>query len=121
MYDCKADVLLQLKDPQPWVYTAALGEFNIEGLVILWALLHHRLFLKKVVAEKTRSLRSGLAGIFERNATLNEFKRLKDVNIVSFGSTRQVCDNLGIARASDKIFSPCKKHKSGDNPGDACT
>ena len=65
------------------------GAFGREGLVVLWALLHHHLFLKKVAADQAQNLRGGLHIMLECQEVLQEFKALQDVNIVGFGFARK--------------------------------
>ena len=108
LYDCKADVLLVLTDDVRWLSTAAPGEFDAIGLVVLWLLLHHRLFLRKIDAKGAKGVCCGLASVLHSLAFLEEFKKLSELNQLSFGSTKHVWESRAgpLARG---LFSPRAK------------
>ena len=46
LYDCRSDILLVLHPPIEW-FSTGRKLFDVGGLVVLWALLHHKLFVKE--------------------------------------------------------------------------
>ena len=114
LYDCKADVLLELQYPETWLYTADKGTFDDRGLVILWVLLHYRLFIRQVNVAMTDGACSGLIDIVKRNEALAEFRQLYTVNIASFGTGRKHWEARTPVPVRDELFTPAKKPKLSD-------
>ena len=80
VYDCTTDTMLQLL-PLPWI-DMPKRRLVQHGVVVMWLLLHHRLFLKQL---PTGSLpRAGLTDIFERSGALLDYTRLRDYHVINW-------------------------------------
>ena len=75
-YDARCDVLIY-SNPITWLDLRS-SSFRLEGLLILWLALHHRLFLRQVVGDEPAS---GLQNILDQAGALHRYRQLASMNV----------------------------------------
>ena len=76
LYDCSSDIMLHSR-PIMWLDFRA-GQFKLEGILLLWLALHHRLFLKRVTGDEPCS---GLHERLRRDGALAHFQALYSMSV----------------------------------------
>ena len=106
-----------LTDAVRWLSTAAPGEFDAVGLVVLWLLLLHRRFLRRIDTEGAKGVCCGLGSVLHSWAFLEELKKLRELNQLSFGSTKHVWESRAgpLKLAREKGFERLVKMEKRKN------
>jgi hypothetical protein len=74
-YDPVANVLIYML-PESWI-DMRTWRFSLGGLLLIWLVLHHTLFLKPLTGEEPPS---GLLDRLSRDGVLNRYRELKRLN-----------------------------------------
>ena len=83
-YDCSTDVLLVVHPAMEW-FSMATQTYDIGGLVVLWGLLHHWLFLRETVcAAFPGNFACTLKEQFTLNKSLEHYESLNTYGVSSW-------------------------------------
>ena len=75
------------------------------GVVVLWATLHHRLFLKSISRELAGSV-STTSGLFQKlRESLRYYHQRDKSNIARYGQVSPKLDRLGVKRVESSCFT----------------
>ena len=99
LYDCHMDILFHL---HPVLWLNEDGTFTESVVVLLWLLLHHKLFLCKLI-DSCISYKSGLIDLFKNTNVLHTYQALNDYNIFGWLNKQIPQDGKEIE------FKPCVK------------
>ena len=104
LYDCKRDVLLHTGEFISWIDVDDEC-FKEVGVVVLWATLHHRLFLKSISREFAGSV-STTSGLFQKfGDSLRYYHQLDKLNIARYSQVSPKLDRLGVKRVESSCFT----------------